>query len=232
MLCEEHREELTSAAATGAALSPELQRHVEACAACRRFQEEQRRLFADIDLGVRALVNTDVTAALIPRIRTQLKEETATPTRFLIPVWLGTAALAVIIAMVAFRAERPGRRAPLSKPAPDMVAGAEVRVPPSDYAARRGTEKKLYRRAPKRREVQSGVGEAVVLLPGGEKASVDTLLSNLRDGRVDAAVLLARSPESPRGELEIAPIEVSPIVVKPLVEEGGETTPASPTASR
>ena len=96
MPCENYREALIEAAATGAAPSRELRLHMDACASCSAAFAEELQLFVAIDSGVRATANSEVPASLLPRVRARLNEHPATR-RFWIPAWAAVAAVAALV---------------------------------------------------------------------------------------------------------------------------------------
>jgi hypothetical protein len=101
MPCENYREALSEAAATGAAPSPALRTHIDACTSCRAVFAEELQLFAAIDSGVHTVVNAEVPASLLPRVRASLETETVAKSwwftnRFLLA---GAAAAALTLAV-------------------------------------------------------------------------------------------------------------------------------------
>lgn len=235
MPCEDLRESLTRAAAEGGAPTAELSAHVDVCPVCRAFFEEERQLFSAIDSGVHAAANAKVPPSFLANVRVQLNEH-ASSTRVRFPAWMAVAAAAALTVAVVFRSVR--HETQQQSPASSQVAHAASVAPPDAPSTPEGAIARSQRRKaaamPKTRQhagIQPPVEQFTVLVPSGQKAAVDSLILNLRRGKVDGADLVAQTPEAPVQKLQIAPIEVSPIVVKPLEETSGKT-PAKPEKTR
>ena len=232
MLCEDCRERLTEAAAEGVVASFELQSHLDGCAACRAFFEEEQQLFAGIDAGVCFAANAEAPPSLLPRVRTAVSD-TSTPWRSRVPAWLVVAGAAVLILMliplgiVRRGLQPPGSVAKEGSP----MEHKEIPPPSNNEELSAPMARNTLPRRP-RPESAATVVQAAVLVPPAQKAAMDSLILNLRKGKADGRVLLSQDSDSPLEELRIAPIEVSPIIVKPLEEEGGEATPSSSPTNR
>jgi hypothetical protein len=105
MPCENYREALNEAAASGAAPSRELRSHLDACASCRTSFAEELQLFAAIDTGVRASANAEVPYSLLPRVHASLEDVSASQRRWT-PFLIFAAASAAIV-LTVFIAARP-----------------------------------------------------------------------------------------------------------------------------
>lgn len=75
MSCERYRDKLVEALASGeSAFGGELAAHLRLCAECGKFHQAQVNLFGAIDSGMRTMVNEEVPASLLPRVRAQVAE--------------------------------------------------------------------------------------------------------------------------------------------------------------
>ncbi len=116
MPCENYKDALTEAAASGAdpanalrsnAKMAALRAHFESCASCRTAFAEEQALFTSIDAGLHASANAGVPASLLPRVRAAL-DEVPTPTRSWTPncLALGTVAALVLVIFGAYSVRR------------------------------------------------------------------------------------------------------------------------------
>jgi hypothetical protein len=97
MPCENYKNALIEAAASGAEPQSELRAHLAACDACRTVFAEEQSLFASIDVGLRITANAEVSASLLPRVHARFAEETALTRSWAIN-WFVLASAAAIIA--------------------------------------------------------------------------------------------------------------------------------------
>ncbi|HXJ05249.1 MAG TPA: hypothetical protein VNH65_09135 [Candidatus Acidoferrum sp.] len=228
MPCENYREALTEAAATGAAPSSELRSHLDGCESCRAAFAEERQLFAAVDAGLRASANAEVPASLLPQVRAKLNE-LAVPRRSWIPAYVAVAAAAAIVIGIVFT-RGVGHHVP--EQGPQMAAAALSVVPtetktvpaavPHVETSAPPSKGRLHR--PLRIAPVAPVEEVAVLIPAGQKQAIDTLLASVQQGEVKADVLFAEKPDEPLQELQVSPLEISPIEMKPLVDVSAEST--------
>lgn len=220
MPCKDYREALIEAVATGAAPSPELRAHVDACASCRAALAEELQLFTAIDAGLHVAANTAVPPSLLPRVRAQLNEQTA-PRRARIPAVALATAATLVFAVFFLRA----RRHDVPEQNPQISDAAHVVLPPEVPAVRRDTPPqsnpsprgRKHGRPPDL-EAPASIEQVSVLIPAGQKAAMNLLLAELQRGTVRADVLLAAKPEQPLQDLQVAPLDISPIELKPITD--------------
>jgi hypothetical protein len=225
MPCENYREALIEAAATGAAPSRELRSHLDACASCSAAFNEELLLFAAMDSGVRATANSEVPASLLPHVRARLNERPATR-RFWIPAWAAVAAVAALVfAIVLVRGiqREPAKSIPVggsvaSRVVPDLPKSSAV-------VAAEKTSPRLENLSPRPKAVRRrpAVEEAFVLLPADQKETVDSLLAGLRRSTVVVDDLPIEKPAQPFADLKVLPLGVSPIEMKPLEDVSGNS---------
>src|SRR5262249_12624096 len=79
MPCEDYKNALIDAAATGTAPLPEVRAHLAVCASCRAAFAEEQAVFAGIDSSLHSAVNTEVPPSLLPRVRAQLDDAEVAP---------------------------------------------------------------------------------------------------------------------------------------------------------
>jgi len=103
MLCDEYKEALIEAAASGAALPNALREHMQACEHCAAMLTGERALFAAVDAGLHKAANAAVRPSFVPNVQATLATETV-PTRNPIPAWglvCATGALALAAAFLS-----------------------------------------------------------------------------------------------------------------------------------
>jgi len=227
MPCENYREALTEAAATGAAPSSELRSHLEGCASCRTAFAEERQLFAAVDAGLRANANAEVPASLLPRVRAKLNE-LAVPRRSWIPAYVAVAAaVALVVASVFVRGA--GRHVPEQGPQMtatvlSVVPSETKTVPAVVLPLETDATSSIHRPAqPASRATAVHVRDVSVLVPVGRKKAIDALLASVQQGNAEAGVLFAQQSEKTLHELQVSPLEISPIDMKPLADVSEES---------
>jgi hypothetical protein len=223
MPCEPYQSALTEAAASGLEPQGELRAHLTACAECRAALAQEQSLFSSIDTGLHAAVNVEVPASLLPRVRTQIAEETAV-TRGWIPSWLTVAAaVAVLVAFIAARplwrtgvvpapvrtASNVGSTAPGVLPPHDQNLNAAPPavtnfVPPTQTAATRN---------PAPREAMPEV-----LVPRDQEALLVGYAEQWTQ-RKRAPLVAANFDPTNLSLLQIAPIQIDQLDVKLMTEE-------------
>lgn len=218
MLCEHYKDALIEAAAAGAALSGELRAHLAECALCRAAFDKEQSLFAAIDSGLHAGVNTEVPTSLLPRVRTQLDEAVAPRSRWVSAFVFASAS--AVLALTVFLMARPPHRAPeevakqssIAVPTPTAPSTLTNPVRVSSEGTQiiaRVNHSHASRNSTNRHSAASSNPE--VLVPPDEREGLARLVDNLRQGRVLLADAKLQS-----GDLTIAPSEIAPIEVKAL----------------
>ena len=229
MPCENYREALIEAAAAGAAPSPELRSHVDACLSCRAAFHEELQLFAAIDAGLHVGANCEVPASLVPRVRASLGTQAVRKIGwFRNRLVLAGAAMVVLAVSVVLVVWRHGSGAAVQptdsavKPAAPSLPMAKDHTPmPSLRASTNPADHSraaiAANRAP--RQVQAN-GENVleVLVPQDQEALLVSYAAEW--GRRKRAPLIAEnSSETTLTLLEFAPIQIAQLDVKLLTDE-------------
>ncbi|HEY6267231.1 MAG TPA: hypothetical protein VIX11_02945 [Candidatus Acidoferrum sp.] len=226
MPCKHYKDALIEAAAGGGELQGDLRAHLGGCAECRAAFEQERSLVASIDAGLHLTANPEVPTSLLPRVRAQLNDLSASR-RSWVPAWAALAAMAaLVLAVVAVRGLRqdaPGQNpqsgafahADLPAKIPAVAAGA----PPQTNSGQRMNKHRL----PAKIQASASIEHLPVLLPAGQKAAFDAWLDGLRRGKMKANDLLAQKSDLPLQDLQISPLDLSPIEMKPLANVSGES---------
>ena len=235
MLCEHYKNALVEAAATGSEPQETLRAHLAGCAPCRASFAAEQQLFAAIDAGLHVSANAEVPASLLPCVRARLDEEAA-PHRGWVSSWVAiaaTAALILILISVRSRRSNPAGQNPQNSTVAQTVSSAEIPeaaigAPPETNSGHRMNK----HHAPPRVEISAAVEQISVLLPAGQKEAIDSWLAGFQRGKVKADDLLAKNPDLPLQDLQIAPLDVSPIKMDPLTSVSRESPSKSEETKR
>jgi len=227
MLCEQYKNALIEAAASGAAPSGELRVHLAACACCRVAFDEEQSLFAGIDSGLHAVANAEVPPSLVPCVRTQLDEAVSPRFRWVQSLVFASAGVALVF--TAFLLTWPRHTTPenLAKQdsTPSLTATAKKESPEyvspesAQTTAKRMSHPLSPRKSTNLRIVSSSNPE--VLVPPDEREAFARLVAVLNEHSDVAASLLAKAPQKD-AVVTADPLQIPDIEIKPL--EGTETS--------
>lgn len=229
MPCENYKDALIEAAASGGEPQTELRIHLAVCSSCRTTFAEEQSLFASIDSGLRQSVNAEVPASLLPRVRARISEEVV-PSRGWFTNWLTVASAAAIIAAIlitrvvwhsSLSQSPPAITAQTNLPTPVLPSPeAPVRTPehsgrtnshpyPQTFAERNSHN-------PIMQPARSSIPE--VLVPRDQEV---LLIAYAEQWRLDkhSSHLAQNSGETNLALLEIAPIQIAELDVKQLADE-------------
>jgi hypothetical protein len=229
MPCENYKDVLIEAAASGAEPQTELRTHLAACAPCRTAFAEEQALFASIDAGLRQSVSAEVPASLLPRVRARISEE-ALPRRSWFTNWLTVATAAAIIAgffvtrvvwRLNLRPNPPANNAQANPPTPVLPPPqAPVRTPePSSAANSHSNPQTLLARNSQNlrlQPVRNSIPE--VLVPRDQEVLLTTYAEQWGQ-RKRGSLLAQNSGETLLAPLEVAPIQIAELDVKLLADE-------------
>jgi hypothetical protein len=235
MPCEHYKDALIEAAASGAEPQGDLRAHLDACASCRAACEQEQALFASIDAGLHVSANAEVPASLLPRVRAQLNDPSASRIAW-VPAWAllaVTAALALVVLSVRGRRHDASGQNLQSSTVAHTVLPAEI--PPVRVGALPPTSRgnRMNKRSlPSNIQTYVFIEQIPVLLPAGQKEVIDGWLGELRRGKVNEGNLLARKSDLPLRDLQISSLDVPPIEMKPLADVSGESPSQSGKARR
>jgi hypothetical protein len=242
MPCERYKEILVEAAAAGEPLPCDLRAHLDSCAACRATFDDEGRLLASIDSGIRAEANVPIPASLIPALHLRLSQEDAgSAKRSPSASWIFLAAAAALI-LALFPLLRPRNVRPLAQSQTDSTASSAsvgVGLQPGEPSAAHGLDKKAQPQpvsgmahhsnskspAPTRAVLALDVRppQPEVLVPPDERVALARYLSR-RDasaaGPRSLTIAVANSSSEPQVKpLTIEPLQIAQLDVKSLEEQ-------------
>jgi hypothetical protein len=223
MPCEPYQNALIEAAASGIEPQGELRAHLVACAECRSALAQEQSLFSSIDTGLRATVNVEVPASLLPRVRTGI-EAAPSITRGWIPSWLSvSAAAAIVVAFIAVYASRSTKvnQPPVtiatnsSSPAPEVLPTQIQNHNASPHAAANAvpTIQIVGTRNPAPRHAMPEV-----LVPRDQEALLVSY-SEQWSQRKRAPLVASNFDPTNLSLLQISPIQIDQLDVKLMTEE-------------
>lgn len=230
MPCENYKDALIEAAASGATPQGRLREHLAACASCRSAFDEEQYLFAAIDSGLHGVANAETPPSLLPRVRTQLDDQRVLGHSWLL-VWSALAAATVlVVATMLIRNLNHANVRPNSAQSPDArgVPGEEF---PSVAMTHPGetVDRLSKKRLPRTVDLLSAK-QVYVLIPPGQKQAVDVLLAGLQQGDLKHESLFEEKSEQPLRDLEVPPLGVLPMEVKPLADVSSDASSESENA--
>jgi hypothetical protein len=229
MPCENYKDALIEAAASGAEPQAKLLAHLDACAACRTAFLQEQALFASIDSGLRQSVNATVPASLLPRVRTRIAEETIPSPRWFTN-WLTVATAAAIIAAFFvtravwhsnFEQHPPTNAAQTNPPTPvplPLEAPARTPEPPARASSPSNSQSLGVRnsRNPGLQIARNSISE--VLVPRDQEVLLSAYAKQW-SSRKRSSLLTQDSSETDLAPLEVAPIQIAELDVKLLTDE-------------
>lgn len=215
MFCESYRETLSQARLRDERLPAEVQAHLESCASCRAAFSDEQALFALIDAEVRARVNAEAPASLLPRVRQEIASPAARTRR--VPI-LACVASGLAVAMIALafavrtkvlsvKSEPLGHN--ISSPAPDEPSVAQ----------KGGGSVEMLVPTVNRWHKQPQVAlraEPEVLVSAEEQLGLQRYTSSLKNKEAGAPVVIKDNAVGEIEPLEIAKMEVKQLSIQPL----------------
>jgi anti-sigma factor RsiW len=226
MPCEPYKNALVEAAVSGAELRGELRAHLAACAACRTVFAEEQSLVSSIDTSLRAAVNVEIPASLLPRVRTRIAEEPILA-RGWTPSWLAMAcAAAIIVAFIAVPTIRRNSvdRTPLPT-ATNATSSAPNALPPQNQytnaapPALANSVTPIRTAGTRNPAIRSAVPE--VLVPRDQEALLVSYAEQ-RTQRKRAPLVAANFDPTNLSLLQIVPIQIDQLNVKLMTAEQGQ----------
>jgi len=227
MPCEQYKDALSEAAASGAAPRGELRAHLAECALCRAAFVQEQSLFGAIDSGLRSAVNAEVPPSLLPRVRAGLDEAVLARPRWFVswPVLAGMAVCALILIAIVFR-ENNAPSHP-ETPVASQSSTPQPEVPPS---ATSPSETSLRPKPNVPAPVSVAKNEAPRLPSDSRNASLEVLVPRDQElllasyaeqwsARRRAPLIARNLDDTTVAPLEVAPIQIDQLDVKLLAEE-------------
>jgi hypothetical protein len=228
MPCQDYREALTEAAATGSAPSRELRSHFDVCESCRAAFSEELQLFAAIDTGLRAAVNSELPPSYLPRVRASLENDSASPGRWM-PFLIFAAASAAIV-LIVFIAARPGHRrsnelARQALPAPSRQKPETSAQSEAPGAPRVAASSRSYHAEARRNSAPANFASPAqpeVLVPPEEREAFARFIGSQPERNEVLVAVVAPAADNAAAILSVKPLEILELEVKPLEAVAGE----------
>jgi hypothetical protein len=216
MRCERYEQDLTLGAA-GGAIRPDLEAHLEGCAACRERLAEKHALLGRIDHVLTSQLDVEPSAGLRRRVIARVVEVEKARRRM--APWAAAATLAAGLAMVVWAAGLTRR--PSATPLPSSVAAIVPTEPtggtakPETRALAPSTPRERVAATPRvvRRRSSPAAGrlaaapEPEVLVPAGQEEALRRFVASLRE---DAG--------TPRPLLRATATVETPVAPPPLIQ--------------
>jgi len=230
MLCENCREPLRDAAASGGEMTPQLRAHLDACDECRAALACERLLLAEIDEGLRAAANATLPPSLLPRVRAELALHPARSRR--VPAlwaWAPTVVLASLAVAIFvprlvrnFRSDNSPVISVHSDPSSDSGEKIQPGAPPARVPSVYAERKRITSQA----RILALAAEPKVLVPPGQETALAHYIALLQRQPVLAQSVSEDKSQKPlRIEpLEIAELSSQPLAIEPLAPDAGGTT--------
>ena len=241
MSCEQYKEALIDAAASGDTLPLDLRSHLDGCVSCLAAFEEERRLLAAIDSGVRAAVNGPVPLSLIPAVHLREAQEDASNAKRSPSTWIYLAAAAALI-LVLFPLLRPRNVQPFAQSRTEATtssASIGIGLQAGEPSAKHGLAKNaqpqpasaIGQRANSKSPTPTRTVLAFdvrpprpeVLVPPDERIALTKYLSRREASGAEPkslAVAVANSSSEPQVEpLTIEPLQIAQLELKSLEEQ-------------
>jgi hypothetical protein len=230
MPCENYKNALIEAAASGTEPQAALRMHLAACAACRAAFEQEQSFFNSIDAGLHVSANPEVPTSLLPRVRARLDDASA-PRRIWAANWLVLASAAAIIVCL-FIARVVWRPNIVRKPAetagktsgPPMVTlsphnPTPVVAPPLGKESDLPRQFVIVRNATAREALVIGKTMPEVLVPSDQDILLTEYAAQWRLHKRGPLLLAQNSDVTILSPLQVAPIQIAELDVRLLADE-------------
>lgn len=215
MPCEKYQRSIIDAAASGEMLPVSLHSHMGACTSCRATFEDERRLFAAIDAGVRTAVDYEVPASFQASVRARIAEEAMPRWNWMRTSAAVAASAALILGIFVARNARHsgaipnGKRTNVASNVSQLTnIPASTSISPRVAAARTGKRRGGGFSKSKNYVV---VSEAQPLVPAGQQGVIDELIEGLQRGEIKGEILVSKTWNGQVEDLQIPAIEISPL---------------------
>jgi len=222
MPCQHYKNALIEAAASGAQPQGDLRAHLAGCADCRAAFAQEQSLFASIDAGLHVAANAEAPASLLPRVRARLDEAVATQRRWLQPVILAAASVALAFAIFLFARPHPSRPDNQAKQTPQIL-GSETLVkngrpqvsgPATQIVSSTANKSQTRVHSTLLRPVASSQLE--VLVPPDEREAFARFVAVLGERREVALALAKPAPQTKDEPAGLEPLQINGLEIKLL----------------
>jgi hypothetical protein len=224
MSCEQYKDALIEAAASGGALPAATDSHVQSCSACRQVLIEERALFAAIESGVRQVANAQRPSALLTHVRARVAEAPAQQCDWVLAWGVGfTVAASLLVTGLSLRGHKENAHV-VSVDSPALSEKRErLAIPPVPAPALR------HPPSDTKRLTKSSAGpvqraDPEVLVPPDEREAFTRFVADLSADRSVAVALvssLAERPDQHDGSYGIPRLEIAELVL-PLLDQRSE----------
>jgi len=222
MPCQHYKNALIEAAASGAQPQGDLRAHLAGCADCRAAFAQEQSLFASIDAGLHVAANAEAPASLLPRVRARLDEAVATQRRWLQPVILAAASVALTFAIFLFARPHPSRPDNQAKQTPQILgsetlvknARPQVSGPATQIVSSTANKSQTRVHSTLLRTVASSQLE--VLVPPDEREAFARFVAVLGERREVALALATPAPQTKDEPAGLEPLQINGLEIKLL----------------
>jgi hypothetical protein len=222
MPCQHYKNALIEAAASGAQPQGDLRAHLAGCADCRAAFAQEQSLFASIDAGLHVAANAEAPASLLPRVRARLDEAVAKQRRWLQPVILAAASVALTFAIFLFARPHPSRPDNQAKQTPQILgsetvvknARPQVSGPATQIVSSTANKSQTRVHSTLLRPVASSQLE--VLVPPDEREAFARFVAVLGERREVALALAKPAPQTKDEPAGLEPLQINGLEIKLL----------------
>lgn len=228
MRCEQYEQGLTAGAA-GGTITPDLEAHLEVCAACRGRRAEKQAVLVHIDQVLTSHLDVEPSPALRSRVISRVAQ--AEGKRRRLAPWAAAAALAagLGIALAGGLARHPDasfERVTATDPTVPvggaLKAESATPVPPVPTAAAAVTPHVVRRRSPPAAARPAAAPEPEVLVPPGQEEALRRFVAGLREEPGTARPLLRATATVD------SPVSPPPLIHIPVLASEPLSDPADP----
>ncbi len=222
MPCQHYKDALIEVAASGAKPQGDLRAHLAGCADCRAAFAQEQSLFASIDAGLHVAANAEAPASLLPRVRARLDEAVAKQRRWLQPVILAAASVALTFAIFLFARPHPSRPDNQAKQTPQILgsetlvknARPQVSGPATQIVSSTANKSQTRVHSTLLRTVASSQLE--VLVPPDEREAFARFVAVLGERREVALALATPAPQTEDEPAGLEPLQINGLEIKLL----------------
>src|SRR5256885_3890259 len=201
MSCNENKQSLIDAAASGASLPGALSDHLAACSVCRALYTGEQSLFTAIDAHLRHTGNAKMPLSFLNRVQASLAGQASSKWRR-IPIWAFAYAAAFLFVLLMLQSARHSVNQSSENPSAPITAPIEVAHP--QHASNMSSPREGHSRSqrPNTRAQygisQPGSSEPEVLVPPGEEALLMRFCNDVRAGAERTATQVAQDRSEER----------------------------------
>ena len=239
MSCEKYQDALTDLAARGAEVVGVVREHLNVCASCRSYLEQEQFLLKSIDSGIRSDINAALPAAVVQRLQARLAQESAFERRVLGRWIFAVAGAAFVAAALALLIARPvGRFRSHAKLEPTFAASvkpseleegsstsAAVTNPRALVAIAKTTRQNSQEALP---AISSrNLHEPEVLVPSDEREALARFVNGLNGQPEIAEAFLAHTSRQSEPSFPLPLIQIAHLEIPALEPSDDRNYPAS-----